>query len=68
MEVERARKAKELLEDLADVDTVMRTIHNSPFKLIVGNKRVTLTPDLREAVRNAFHDYKESKTKKLIEL
>lgn len=68
MEAERARKAKELLEDIADVDTVMRAIHNSPFKLIVGNKRVALTPDLREAVRNAFHDYKESKTKKLIEL
>ena len=68
MEVERARKAKDLLEDIADVDMVMRAIHNQPFKLIVGNKRVTLTFDLRETIRNAFHDYKESKTKQLIGL
>ena len=65
MDVKKAKYAKMLLEDIADAQGVLTKIGDKPFKLLAQDGETYLTPDIREAVRNAIRDYKQAKEDEL---
>ena len=66
MDQEKAKQAKQLLEDIAEVKRVIEGIHNEPFRFMtLSNHSVRLTPDIRQEIRDCLRDYRDRKQAEL---
>lgn len=77
MEMEKALKARQLLDDIGSAHDVLAKIRPSAFKLIPvsgaspelnNGDAIYLTPELRQEIRDCIRDYKDRKQKELYAL
>ena len=66
MDAEKAKKAKQLLEDIAEAKRVLEDIGSEPFRFMtLSNHSVRLTPDIRQEIRDCLRDYRDRKQAEL---
>ena len=77
MEMEKALKARQLLNDIGNAHDVLAKLGSSAFKLtpVSGTSpelntgyAINLTPELRQEIRDCIRDYKDRKQKELYAL
>lgn len=77
MEIEKALKARQLLDDIGNAHDVLAKLGSSAFKLIPvsgaspelnNGDAIYLTPELRQEIRDCIRDYKDRKQKELYAL
>lgn len=74
MEMEKALKARLLLDDIGNAHDALAKLGSSAFKLSGTSPElnieyaIDLTPELRQEIRDCIRDYKDRKQKELYAL